>query len=138
MKNPNKPRRPAQAGMNADSRNAITYTGPLHALRVEKYILPDEDPAEFLPLLHDHLDRLQPVGVGEEFWVLHIAVCQWRLNRTLRMRAGESALLLPLTALAGYETSLARSLARSHRILKIFQATRPASARPARETRLSR
>src|ERR1019366_6251530 len=47
-----------------------------------------EDPADFLFLLHDHLDRFQPVGPGEETLVLRIANDQWRLRRAFTMEPG--------------------------------------------------
>jgi hypothetical protein len=102
MKNPNEPRKPSQARMQANRENAKKSTGPrsaqgkaassrnrlLHGLRANKHILLDEDPQDFLFLLHDHLDRFQPVGAGEENLVLRIASAQWRLDRALPLEAG--------------------------------------------------
>ncbi|HUI56626.1 MAG TPA: hypothetical protein VLY04_16735, partial [Bryobacteraceae bacterium] len=102
MNVPNKPRQPSQARIEANRRNAQKSTGPrtpagkaassrnrlLHGLRANKHILLDEDPAEFLILLHDHLDRFQPVGPAEEDLVLRIAADQWRLRRIFPMEAG--------------------------------------------------
>ena len=130
MKNPNEPRRLAPAGINANRRKLQTCTGPLHGLRADNYILPGEDPAEFLSLLHDHLDRFRPVGAVEEHLVLRVAGCQWRLSRTLRMKAAHSPTPPPITGLAGYQTSIARSLTRCLRLLKIYRAARIASVRP--------
>src|ERR1022692_5148820 len=45
----------------------------LHGLRANKHILLDEDPEEFLLLVHDHLDRFRPVGPADEKLVLRIA-----------------------------------------------------------------
>ena len=91
-----------QAQIEANRRNARKSTGPrtaagkaassrnrlLHGLRANKHILLDEDPAEFLLLLQDHLDRFQPVGPSEEKLVLRIAADQWRLDRAIPMEAG--------------------------------------------------
>src|ERR1022692_3838684 len=80
MNNPNEPRTPIEAQINANRENAKKSTGPrtaegkaassrnrlLHGLRANKHILLDEDPEEFLFLLDDHLDRFQPVGASEE------------------------------------------------------------------------
>jgi len=70
-------------GKNASSRNRL-----LHGLRANKHILLDEDPEDFLLLLHDHWDRFQPVGPAEETLVLRIANGQWRLGRALPAEAG--------------------------------------------------
>src|ERR1019366_7398116 len=73
--------------INANRENAKKSTGPrtdegkaassrnrlLHGLRANKPILLDEAPAEFLLLIHAHLDRFQPVGPGEEKLVLRLA-----------------------------------------------------------------
>src|ERR1019366_362977 len=102
MKNPNEPRKPTEAQINANRENAKKSSGPktaegkdassrnrlLHGLRANKHILLDEDPADFLFLLHDHLDRFQPVGPGEETLVLRIANDQWRLRRAFTMEPG--------------------------------------------------
>src|ERR1017187_2991745 len=106
IKNTNQPRTPPEAQINANRQNAKKSTGPktaegkaassrnrrrnrlLHGLRANKHILLDEDPAEFLFLLHDHLDRFQPVGPGEETLVLRIANDQWRLRRAFTMEPG--------------------------------------------------
>ena len=102
MENTNEPRKPTEAQTNANRENAKKSTGPrtdegkaassrnrlLHGLRANKHILLDEDPAEFLLLIHDHLDRFQPVGPGEEKLVLRIAADQWRLDRALPAEAG--------------------------------------------------
>jgi len=102
MKDPKEPRKPTEAQINANRRNAQKSTGPktaegkaassrnrlLHGLRASKHILLDEDPAEFLLLIHDHLDRFQPVGPGEEQLVLRIAHDQWRLDRAFPFEAG--------------------------------------------------
>jgi hypothetical protein len=101
MKKTNKPRTPTQAQIDANRENAKKSTGPrtaegkaassrnrlLHGLRANKHILVDENPEDFLILLHDHLDRFQPIGDGEEKLVLRIAAAQWRLDRTLPMEA---------------------------------------------------
>jgi hypothetical protein len=108
------------------------YTGLLHALRANQHILPGEDPAEFLALLQNRLDRLQPIGTAEEHVVLRIAACQWRLARTMRMQPGKPATPPPITEptkLARYEASIARSLAHSLRLLKIYREARIASTR---------
>jgi AraC family transcriptional regulator len=102
MNNTNDPRTPSEAQIEANRRNAQKSTGPrtaegkdassrnrlLHGLRANKHILLDEDPAEFLLLVHDHLDRFQPVGPSEENLVLRIAADQWRLDRAIPMEAG--------------------------------------------------
>ncbi|MGA2591829.1 MAG: helix-turn-helix domain-containing protein [Bryobacteraceae bacterium] len=102
MNNTNEPRTPSEAQIEANRRNAQKSTGPrttegkdassrnrlLHGLRANKHILLDEDPAEFLLLVHDHLDRFQPVGPSEENLVLRIAADQWRLDRAIPMEAG--------------------------------------------------
>jgi len=102
MKKTNEPRTPTEAQINANRENAKKSTGPrtaegkaassrnrlLHGLRANTHILLDEDPAEFLLLVHDHLDRFQPVGPAEEKLVLRIAADQWRLDRALPMEAG--------------------------------------------------
>jgi hypothetical protein len=101
-KDPNEPRTPTEAQINANRENAKKSTGPrtaegkdassrnrlLHGLCANKHILLDEDPEEFLFLLHDHLDRFQPVGPGEEALVLRIANDRWRLGRALPAEAG--------------------------------------------------
>jgi hypothetical protein len=100
--NPNEPRTPSEAKINANRENAKKSTGPrtaegknassrnrlLHGLRANKHILLDEDPEEFLFLLDDHLDRFQPVGASEENLVLRIAADQCRLDRVFSMEAG--------------------------------------------------
>ena len=102
MKKTNEPRTPTEAQINANRANAKKSTGPrtaegkaassrnrlLHGLRANKHILLDEDPEEFLLLVHDHLDRFQPVGPAEEKLVLRLAADQWRLDRSLPMEAG--------------------------------------------------
>ena len=102
MKNTDHPSTATEAQINANRQNAQKSTGPrtsegkdassrnrlLHGLRANKHILLDEDPAEFLFLLHDHLDRFQPVGPGEETLVLRIANDQWRLRRAFTMEPG--------------------------------------------------
>src|ERR1019366_1090238 len=102
MKKSNEPRTLTEAQINANRENAKKFTGPrsaegkaassrnrlLHGLRANKHILLDEDPAEFLLLIHDHFDRFQPVGPGEEKLVLRIAADQWRLDRALPAEAG--------------------------------------------------
>jgi hypothetical protein len=112
--------------------NAQPHAGLPRALRANQHILPGED-AEFLALLQDHLDRLRPIGAGEEHVVLRIAACQWRLARTMRMKPGKPAEPPPITTptkLARYEASIARSLAHSLRLLKIYREARIASIRP--------
>src|ERR1019366_5073727 len=100
--NPNEPRTPSDAKINANHENAKKSTGPrsaagkeassrnrlLHGLRANKHIRLDEDPAESLLRVHDHWDRFQPVGPAEEDLVLRIAADHWRLNRTFPMEAG--------------------------------------------------
>ena len=102
MKNPKDPRTLTEAQIDANRENAQKSTGPrsaegkaassrnrlLHGLRASKHILLDEDPAEFLFLLHDHLDRFQPVGPAEEKLVLRIANDHWRLDRAFNVEAG--------------------------------------------------
>jgi hypothetical protein len=80
MNNPNEPRTPTEAQINANRENAKKSTGPrtaegksassrnrlLHGLRANKHILLDEDPEEFLFLLDDHLDRFHDVAAKEE------------------------------------------------------------------------
>ena len=102
MKNPNQTRTPTEAQIDANRRNAQKSTGPrtaegkaassrnrlLHGLRANKHIVLDEDPEDFLSLLHDHFDRFRPIGDGEEKLVLRIAADQWRLDRSLPMEAG--------------------------------------------------
>ena len=102
MKNPKDPRTLTEAQIDANRENAKKSTGPrsaegkaassrnrlLHGLRASKHILLDEDPAEFLFLLHDHLDRFQPVGPSEEKLVLRIANDHWRLDRAFNVEAG--------------------------------------------------
>jgi hypothetical protein len=102
MKNTNEPRTLTEAQINANRENAQKSTGPrtsegkaassrnrlVHGLRANKHIVLDEDPAEFLLLIHDHLDRFRPVGPGEEKLVLRIAAGQWRLDRAFPMEAG--------------------------------------------------
>ena len=106
MKNPNEPRTPTEAQINANRENAKKSTGPrtaagkeassrgtlwvrlVHGLRANKHILLDEDPEQFLILLKDLHDRFRPVGDGEEKLVLRIASDQWRLDRALPMEAG--------------------------------------------------
>jgi hypothetical protein len=102
MKESNEPRKPTEAQMNANRRNAQKSTGPrtpegraassrnrlVHGLRANKHLLLDEDPEEFLILLKDLHDRFRPVGEGEEELVMRIASSQWRLHRTLPMEAG--------------------------------------------------
>jgi len=102
MENTNEPRKPTEAQINANRENAKKSTGPrsdagkaassrnrlLHGLRAHKHILLDEDPAEFLLLIHDHFDRFQPVGPAEEKLVLRLAADQWRLYRALPAEAG--------------------------------------------------
>ena len=102
MKNTDEPRTPTEAQIEANRRNAQKSTVPrtaegkaassrnrlLHGLRANKHILLDEDPAEFLLLVHDHFDRFQPVGPAEEKLVLRIAADQWRLDRNIPMEAG--------------------------------------------------
>src|ERR1039458_4492409 len=80
MNNPNEPRTPIEAQINANRENAKKSTGPrtaegkaassrnrlLHGLRANKHILLDEDPEEFLFLLDDHLDRFHDVAAKEE------------------------------------------------------------------------
>ena len=102
MKNSNQPRTPSDAKINANRENAKKSTGPrtdagkdassrnhlIHGLRANKHILLDEDPAEFLLLLDDHLDRFQPVGPNEESLVLRMAHDRWRLNRAFGYEEG--------------------------------------------------
>ena len=102
MKNPNQPRTPTEAQIDANRRNAQKSTGPrtaegkaassrnrlLRGLRANKHILLDEDPEDFLTLLHDHFDRFRPIGDGEEKLVLRVAADQWRLDRIFPMEAG--------------------------------------------------
>jgi hypothetical protein len=102
MKNTNAPRTSTEAQINANRENAKKSTGPrtaegkaassrnrlLHGLRANKHILLDEDPEDFLILLHDLYSRFRPVGDGEEKLVLRIAAGQWRLDRSLPMEAG--------------------------------------------------
>jgi len=102
MENTNEPRKPTEAQINANRENAKKSTGPrsaagkaassrnrlLHGLRAHKHILLDEDPAEFLLLIHDHFDRFQPVGPAEEKLVLRLAADQWRRYRALPAEAG--------------------------------------------------
>ena len=102
MKNPNQTRTPTEAQIDANRRNAQKSTGPrtaegkaassrnrlLRGLRANKHILLDEDPEDFLTLLHDHFDRFRPIGDGEEKLVLRIAADQWRLDRIFPMEAG--------------------------------------------------
>jgi hypothetical protein len=102
LKKSNEPRKPTEAQIDANRRNAQKSTGPrtpegraassrnrlVHGLRANKHILLDEDPEEFLILLKDLHDRFRPVGDGEEELVMRIASGQWRLHRTLPMEAG--------------------------------------------------
>jgi hypothetical protein len=106
MKKTNQPSTPSEARINANRQNAQKATGPrtaegkaassrgtlwvrlLHGLRANKHILLDEDPEDFLILLHDLFDRFRPVGDGEEMLVTRIAADQWRLDRSLTMEAG--------------------------------------------------
>ena len=83
MKPTNEPRTPTEAQINANRENAKKSTGPrtaagkaassrnrlLHGLRANKHILLDEDPEDFLILLHDLYDRFQPVGDAEEMQI---------------------------------------------------------------------
>jgi hypothetical protein len=101
-KKSNEPRKPTEAQIGANRRNAQKSTGPrtpegraassrnrlVHGLRANKHLLLDEDPEEFLILLKDLHDRFRPVGEGEEELVMRIASGQWRLHRTLPMEAG--------------------------------------------------
>jgi len=98
----NAPRKPTEAQINANRENAKKSSGPktaagkaassrnrlLHGLRAHKHILLDEDPAEFILLIHDHFDRFQPVGPSEEKLVLRLAADQWRRYRALPAEAG--------------------------------------------------
>ena len=77
----------------ADNQTASGHDYLLRGLRVNDYILPGEDPAEFLALLHDYLDRFQPVGPTEESLVLRITTLQWRLKRVSSMKASLAARL---------------------------------------------
>jgi len=102
MKQTNEPRTPTEAQIDANRENAKKSTGPrtnagkaassrnrlLHGLRANKHILLDEDPEDFVILLHDHFDRFHPVGDGEEMLVMRIAADQWRLDRAFPMEAG--------------------------------------------------
>ena len=102
MKNPNEPRTPSEAQINANRENAKKSTGPrtaegkaassrnrlLHGLRANKHILLDEDPAEFLSLVQNLFETFRPVGDAEETLVLRIAAAQWRLGRIFPMEAG--------------------------------------------------
>ncbi|HUE05666.1 MAG TPA: hypothetical protein VMR62_39350 [Bryobacteraceae bacterium] len=92
----------SHAKIEANRRNAQKSTGPrtpegkdkssrnrlVHGLRANKHILPDDEPAEFLLLLQDHINRFQPVGEAEEALVLRIAADEWRLGRTFTLEAG--------------------------------------------------
>jgi hypothetical protein len=100
-KDPNEPRTPTEAQIDANRENAKKSTGPrspegkaassrnrlLHGLRANKHILIDEDPEDFLMLLKDLHDRFQPVGDAEESLVLRIASAHWRLDRAFPMEA---------------------------------------------------
>ena len=102
MKKSHESRKPTEAQIDANRRNAQKSTGPrtpegraassrnrlVHGLRANKHILLDEDPEEFLILLKDLHDRFRPAGDGEEELVMRIASAQWRLHRTLPMEAG--------------------------------------------------
>lgn len=190
MKNPNEPRTPTQAQIDANRRNAQKSTGPrtpdgkntssrnhiIHGLRSGKHLVLDEDPEDFLDLLKDLQDRFQPSGEAEQELVLRIASDQWRLHRAMPMEAGiyrrrlqdvaaadkqaqhyydyqlrtgvKNAAAPPpvdkrdslarafvldadkpnaLAKFARYETGLSRSIDRSLRQLKIYQAARIAS-----------
>jgi hypothetical protein len=101
MEKTNEPRTPTEAQINANRENAKKSTGPrtaagkaassrnrlLHGLRANKHILLDEDPEDFLILLHDLYDRFQPVGDAEEMLVLRLASAHWRLDRAFPMEA---------------------------------------------------
>ncbi len=91
----------SQARIEANRRNAQKSTGPrtpegkakssrnrlVHGLRANKHLILDDDPADFLLLLQDFIDRFQPVGEVEEKLVLRIAACQWRLDSVFTMEA---------------------------------------------------
>jgi hypothetical protein len=102
-KNPDNPRPLSEARILANRENAKKSTGPRtpegkaassrnrlrHGLRANKHFLLDnENPEDFLPLL-DNLDAtFRPVGEAEEMLVARIAADQWRLDRALPMEAG--------------------------------------------------
>ena len=76
---------PRTAAGKAASSRGTSGVHLLHGLRSNKHILLDEDPAELLLLIHDHLDRFQPVGPAEENLVLRIAHDHWRLHRAFNV-----------------------------------------------------
>ena len=102
-KNPDNPRPLSEARILANRENAKKSTGPCtpegkaassrnrlrHGLRANKHFLLDnENPEDFLPLL-DNLDAtFRPVGEAEEMLVARIAADQWRLDRALPLEAG--------------------------------------------------
>ena len=102
MNNPNEPRTPTQAQIDANRRNAQKSTGPrtpegkdassrnrlLHGLRSAKHLVLDESLDDFEDLVKDMQDRFRPTGEAENLLVLRIAADHWRLNRSLPIEAG--------------------------------------------------
>jgi hypothetical protein len=102
MNNPNEPRTPTQAQIDANRRNAQKSTGPrtpegkdassrnrlLHGLRSAKHLVLDESLDDFEDLVKDMQDRFCPIGDAENLLVLRIAADHWRLNRSLPIEAG--------------------------------------------------
>jgi hypothetical protein len=100
--NPNEPRTPTQAQIDANRRNAQKSTGPrtpegkdassrnrlLHGLRSAKHLVLDESLDDFEDLVKDMQDRFRPTGEAENLLVLRIAADHWRLNRSLPIEAG--------------------------------------------------
>jgi len=70
-------------GKTRSSRNALK-----HGLTARDAVLPEENEQDFLDLLRDLQDDLEPEGVVEETLVRHLAEAQWRLNRIARLETG--------------------------------------------------
>jgi hypothetical protein len=102
MEQTNTRNHPTEAQIRANRENAKKSTGPrtsegkavssrnglTHGLCAEKFMLPGEDPEEYLLLLQDLFGTFRPVGPAEEKLVMRIAAAQWRLDRALSMETG--------------------------------------------------
>jgi hypothetical protein len=144
--------------IEANRRNAQRSTGPStesgratsaanalkHGLAAEKYLLRDEDKAEF-DALHEALRvTWQPATPYEEILVLRIAMSHWRLDRALRAEAGmfdfsslaDIFVAQPegIKTLNSYETAIRKSLKLHIAGLEAAQARRRgAEASPSPE-----
>ena len=96
----------SQARIEANRRNAQKSTGPrtpegkakssrnrlVHGLRANKHLILDDDPADFLLLLQDFIDRFQPVGEVKRTRPAH-----GRLSMAPRLRLHHGSRPLPRT-----------------------------------------